>query len=282
VLQASAPAFSDRSDSSLQSRNPDSMLKVPIFYYHSIGNQGPETFPIVQFRQHLDLLRQQRFKPITFSELLALDPDDANRYVVLSFDDGLLDNFENAAPILNEFGYKATFFVIPGFDDRIRWVNPKTRAWSETKAAGFSIPFPSMNKHHRRQLLESGMEIGCHSMTHPKLNQIPEHRLELEISDSKALLEDQLGAQIKTFCYPKGRYNNKILDKVRIAGYSGACTTMPAYYGIDTPKFECGRFLVENHKLFLKILDWAAPTCTWTDPLCAMLRPPLKLKNTCF
>ncbi|MGH8549319.1 MAG: polysaccharide deacetylase family protein [Methylococcales bacterium] len=257
-------------------------MKVPIFYYHSIGNLGPETLPIREFRRHLELIRRHRFKPITFSELLALGPDDSGRYVVLSLDDGLLDNFENAAPLLNEFGYKATFYVIPGFDDVIRWVNPKTRAWNDSKAAGFSIPFPSMKAHHRQQLLESGMEIGCHTMTHPKLNEIPEHRLDLEISDSKALLEDQLGSKITTFCYPKGRYNNKILDKVRIAGYSGACTTMPAYYGIDTPKFECGRFLVEDPRLFRKILDWASPCSTWTGPLCDLLRLPLKLKNTYF
>lgn len=255
------------------------MLKVPIFYYHSIGNQGPETLGVREFRQHLELIRHHGFKPITFSSLLSLDSNASGRLVVLSFDDGLLDNFENAAPILHEFGYQATFFVIPGFDELVRWVNPKTRAWRESEAPGFNIPFPSMKKHHRRQLLESGMEIGCHTMNHPKLNKIPEHRLSLEISDSKALLEDQLGSAISTFCYPKGRYNSKILARVRNAGYSGACTTMPGYYGRATPKFECGRFLVEDPRLFYKLLGWSSPLSNWTNPLCDMLSLPLKLKN---
>lgn len=271
-----------RSKPGPQSEIQDYRLKVPIFYYHSVGNQGPETLPAPVFRRHLELIRQEGFKPITFSELLALDSEEAGRYVVLSFDDGLLDNFENAAPVLDEFGYKATFFVIPGFDDIIRWVNPKTRAWSESRADGFSLPFPSMKKHHRRQLFESGMEIGCHTMNHPKLNKIPDHRLASEILDSKALLEDQLGAEITSFCYPKGRYNEKIIDRVKAAGYSGACTTIPAYYGIDTPRFECGRFLVEGPGLFRKILDWASPSSTWTGPLCELLRPPLRLKNAYF
>ncbi|MGH8476791.1 MAG: polysaccharide deacetylase family protein [Methylococcales bacterium] len=258
------------------------MLKVPIFYYHSIGNQGPETLPLHTFRHHLGLIREQGFKPITFAKLLSLDSDDKARYVVLTFDDGLLDNFENAAPILDEFGYQATFFVIPGFDDVVRWVNPKTCAWSESKAPDFSIPFPSMQKHHRRQLLESGMEIGCHTMNHPKLNKIPKQRLNIEIADSKTLLEDQLGSPIATFCYPKGRYNGKIVERVRNAGYSGACTTMPGYYGSATPKFECGRFLVEDPRLFNKILRWVSPSSKWTGPLCDLLRVPLKLKNTYF
>ena len=256
------------------------MLKVPIFYYHSIGNEGPETLALRDFRDHLELIRQHGFKPITFTALLSLQPEETERFVVLSFDDGLLDNFENAMPVLDEFGYKATFFVIPGFDNVVRWVNPKTRSWTESKSEGYTIPFPSMQKHHRRQLLACGMEIGCHTMTHPKLNTILPDRLDFEISNSKCLLEDQLGAPVTTFCYPKGRYNAKILEKLSKADYLGACTTMPGYYGPNTPKFECGRFLIENPGLFRKILAWASPSCKWTGPLCDLLGYPLKFKNT--
>jgi peptidoglycan/xylan/chitin deacetylase (PgdA/CDA1 family) len=269
-------------DQSIRSMPGNSMLKVPIFYYHSIGNHGPETLALGDFRRHLELVREHHFKPVTFAELLALNPDDCGRYVVLSFDDGLLDNFENAAPLLNEFGYRATFFVIPGFDNVIRWVNPKTRAWSESRKEGFSLPFPSMQKHHRRQLLDCGMEIGCHTMNHPKLNEIDGQLLQIEIADSKALLEDQLGSPVTTLCYPKGRYNRIVLDRVRSAGYTGACTTVPAYYDHHTPKYECGRFLIENPSLFNKILAWSSTVNWWTGPLCGLLRVPLKLKNTYF
>lgn len=263
-----------------QALNP--MLKVPIFYYHSIGNQGPETLSLARFRRHLELIRAKNFQPITFSRLLSLDFKDPGPYLVLSFDDGLLDNFENAAPLLQEFGFPATFFVIPGFDEVVRWVNPKTRAWSESKSEGFTIPFPSMQKHHRRQLHEAGMEIGCHTMHHRKLNEIPPTQYGHEIADSKALLEDQLGAEVSTFCYPKGRYNQKVLGWVQKSGYRGACTTMPAYYGQGTDRYECGRFLVENPKLFTRILRWASPECQWTGPFCRALGFPLKVKNTFF
>ena len=259
-----------------------SRLKVPIFYYHSIGNQGPETLPSREFRLHLELIRDRGFTPVTFSELLTLPLDAEGDYVVLSFDDGLLDNYENAAPMLDEFGYKATFFVIPGFDDVVRWVNPKTGQWSDSEKSGFTLPFPSMNRQHRRQLHEAGMEIGCHTMNHPKLNEIPLERLADEIRQPKSLLEDQLGSDVRTFCYPKGRYNKAVLEEVATAGYLGACTTMPAYYDWKTQKLECGRFLVEDHRLFGKILEWAAPDHPWTQPLCTALRVPLKLKNTLF
>jgi peptidoglycan/xylan/chitin deacetylase (PgdA/CDA1 family) len=222
------------------------MLNIPIFYYHSIGNIGPETLSIDCFKRHLSLLAEAGFTTLTVSELFALDADDCGKYVALTFDDGLLDNYQNAAPILQEYGCKATFFVIPGFDAITRWVNPKTRQWSDESKPGYSIPFPSMQPHQRHELSDMGMEIGCHSMTHPKLNKIPVDALCHEMIASKKILEDQLGKAVTSFCYPKGRYNRAVLDYVEQAGYQSAFTTMPAYFGSQTARFECGRFLIES------------------------------------
>jgi peptidoglycan/xylan/chitin deacetylase (PgdA/CDA1 family) len=255
------------------------MLKIPVFYYHSIGNIGPETLSVDRFRQHLSLLGDAGFTTLTVSELTALDADDCGLYAALTFDDGLLDNYENAAPILQEFGCKATFFVIPGFDAVTRWVNPKTSQWSDVVKQGFTIPFPSMQPAHRRQLSDMGMEIGSHSMTHPKLNKTPGNLLESEIIDSKRMLEDQLGKAVTSFCYPKGRYNNNVLECVEKAGYTSAFTTMPSYYDSQTIAYECGRFLIESPEMFRKILNWSAEKHWWSQALSNSVRPILKLKN---
>ncbi len=255
------------------------MLKAPIFYYHSIGNLGPETLSADIFRDHLTLIKDAGFTPLTVSELTALDDNDCGKYVALTFDDGLLDNYEIAAPILQDYGYKATFFVIPGFDNLTRWVNPTTSQWSDVTKPGFTIPFPSMQQQHRRELVEMRMEIGSHSMTHPKLNKIPESQLHSEIIDSKLMLEDQLGQSVTSFCYPKGRYNNTVLKYIKKAGYESAFTTMPGYYRADTPRYECGRFLVESPELFTKVLNWLSSRHHWSQSLCSAIRPGLKLKN---
>lgn len=255
------------------------MLKVPVFYYHSIGNIGPETLSIDYFREHLARIKEAGFTPLTVSEMIALNENDCGKYVALTFDDGLLDNYEVAAPILQEFGYTATFFVIPGFDKVTRWVNPKTSQWSDIAKPGFTIPFPSMQPHHRRELSELGMEIGSHSITHPKLNKIADTQLRSEIIDSKLILEDQLGQPVTSFCYPKGRYNNRVLKYVKKAGYQCAFTTMPGYYRANTPHNECGRFLVESPQLFRKILNWASNRHHWSQGLCSVIQPGLKLKN---
>ncbi|MCH9697882.1 MAG: polysaccharide deacetylase family protein [Gammaproteobacteria bacterium] len=255
------------------------MLKVPVFYYHSIGNVGPETLSVELFRQHLELLKSHGFTTLTCSELLSLPTTDSGKYALLTFDDGLLDNYDKALPLLLEYGFKATFFVIPGFDNITRWVNASNRQWSDEKRPGFTIPFPSMQANHRKEMTKLGMEIGCHTMNHPKLNKINVGQLNTEIIDSKTLLEDQLGNEVSSFCYPKGRYNPVVLEYVKKAGYRSAFTTMPGYYSTSTFSYECGRFLVESPGLFSRVLAGSLTTNRWIEWACHLMQPGLKLKN---
>lgn len=257
-------------------------MRIPVFYYHSIGNTGPETLAAGVFREHLELLKMMEFTPITFFELMMGDYDNNRRNAVLTFDDGLLDNYDKAFPILQEFGFKATFFIIAGFDNVVRWVNPRTRNWSDYQQNGYTIPFPSMQRYHREELVKYGMEIGSHSMSHPKLNKIPSDSLEREIVDSKTTLENQHGIKISSFCYPKGRYNNAVLNYVDQAGYLGACTTIPNFYSTSSNRLECGRFLIENSRLFKKILEFASIDNTFFYNPLEVIRPVLKIKNTYF
>ena len=258
------------------------MTKTPIFYYHSIGNKGPETLSANIFRTHLELLTQLQFTPITFSQLIKGQYDIKHRNAVLTFDDGLIDNYDKAFPILKEFGFKATFFIIAGFDKVTRWVNPKTSSWSDFKRDGYTIPFPSMQNHHREELIHYGMEIGSHSLSHPKLNKISLSTLKKEIFDSKTRLENSHGIEISSFCFPKGRYNNTVLDLVEKAGFQGACTTVPGFYSSSENRFECGRFLVENPRFFRGILELAISNNPFFENTLKAIRPMLKLKNSYF
>ncbi|GEM_PF-1731260 len=256
------------------------MARIPIFYYHSIGNIGPETLAANTFRKHLEILKELEFKPITFSQLITGQYDSTHKNVVLTFDDGLIDNYERAFPILQEFCCKATFFIIAGFDKVTRWVNPKTSSWSDYKRQGFTIPFPSMQNHHREELIKYGMEIGSHSMSHRKLNKTPPDHLKKEIFGSKNCLEDSHGIEISSFCFPKGRYNKTVLSIVESAGFKGACTTMPGFYSLSENPFECGRFLIEKPQLFRRILELASSNNPIFENTLTAIRPLLKLKNS--
>ncbi|HHF7367996.1 TPA: polysaccharide deacetylase family protein [Legionella bozemanae] len=228
--------------------------KIPIFYYHSIGGPEPETLALQHFIAHLDALKAQSYTTITLADLFKENYDPAKQNAVLTFDDGLLDNYENALPLLNRYGFVATFFVVPGFDEMIRWVHPGKRKWSNVQKKGYTISFKNMQKNHRKALLDSGMEIGSHSFSHPKLHQIDPKKLGYEISDSKKYLEDELGIAIETFCYPYGGYNAAVVETVKYAGYLGATTTWPGYYNSGKSLYKANRFLIENPIFFNEVL----------------------------
>ncbi|KTD63683.1 deacetylase [Legionella santicrucis] len=228
--------------------------RIPIFYYHSIGGTGPETLDLHRFTAHLDALKVQSYTTITLADLFKEKYDATKQNAVLTFDDGLLDNYENALPLLNQYGFVATFFVVPGFDKITRWVHPGKRKWSNVQKTGYTIPYKNMQKNHRKALLNAGMEVGSHSFSHPKLHQIDRKNLTYEISDSKKYLEDELGIAIETFCYPYGGYNTKVVETVKNAGYLGATTTWPGYYNAERSLYKSNRFLIENPIFFSEVL----------------------------
>lgn len=233
------------------------MNLIPIFYYHSIGASygGSQTLSLKDFKGHLDALKIKSFKTISLVDLLKKKYDPNVKNAVLTFDDGLLDNYDNAFPLLMDYGFVGTFFVVPGFDKMTRWVHPKKGKWSNAKKEGYTIPFKNMQSHHRQALVAAGMEIGSHSFTHLKLNQVAQDSLFHEIVDSKNHLENELGKAVETFCYPNGKYNSQVLDVVEKAGYLGAATTFPGYFNARKSLFKMNRFLIKNPSFFAEVLD---------------------------
>ena len=78
-------------------------------------------------------------------------------------------------------------------------------------------------------------EIGAHTLTHPRLPMISAAQAEEEIFDSKALLEEITGKEVKTFCYPYGYYAKEHVQLVKNAGYRYARTVARYKFGLDNP-----------------------------------------------
>ena len=229
-------------------------MKAAIFYYHSVGGPPPQTLALAQFRQHLDAIRRHGYQTRTVSELLEARDRLPARIVALAFDDGLLDNYQHVFPLLREYGLRATFYVVPGYDRVTRWVEPSTGRWSDVVARGFTIPFASMGADHRRELARHGMEIGSHSLTHRNLRGMSPDELTREVRESRDVLSQEIGADVKTFCYPRGRFSRAAVRAVREAGYLGACSTLPGYYRPSLPRYALPRFLVEDPVYFETVL----------------------------
>lgn len=125
--------------------------------------------------------------------------------VCCTFDDGRLNNYTTALPILQELGLTATFFIVSGLIGKhINETNGKS---------------PMMNAQQIRELVSLGHEIGAHTVNHPVLTRISLDEALEEIVHSKFSLEDLIGAPAISFAYPKGAFNKAIRNIVYETGF---------------------------------------------------------------
>lgn len=137
----------------------------------------------------------------------------AGRSVVLSFDDGYENFAEHALPVMAEFGYPSVLFAVSGLlGQPARWLS----------SGGQDSPL--MSAQQLRQLRSAQVEIGSHTVNHPRLSQLGATEAMREIADSKAALEQSLGEAVDFFAYPYGDYNPAVRDAVAQAGYQAAVT----------------------------------------------------------
>ncbi len=228
---------------------------VPIFCYHSIG-PSPLSIPRDIFEEQLGSIKRAGLSTLTLSQLLTLRHADQLRAVVLTFDDCFMDVYENALPLLRDNGCAATFFPVPGYDGVTRWGSAVERRWSDVRTGTFTIPFSYMGERERHELVNHGMEIGAHTLTHANLDLIDPIQRDEEIVHSKAHLEKELGVVAKSFCYPRGRYTLEVMNAVQHAGFLLACTTKSGYFHPTCNAFELPRFpAVRDPEIFRSILE---------------------------
>lgn len=156
------------------------------------------------FRAQLDLLAAEGRQAIGVSEWVDGKAAGANR-VVLTFDDGCETDLLTAAPLLLDRGFSATCYLTVDFLDR----------------PGF------LSSAQVRELAATGLEIGCHSMSHAFLNEVDDARLAREVVEAKQRLEEMCGRPLRSFSCPGGRYDERLVPLARQAGFDTICTSRP-------------------------------------------------------
>jgi len=199
--------------------------------YHSISQQAtsayePFTVSPDLFVEHIEYLRQHDYTPITVTQLVQARSQDMGslpeRPVVLTFDDGLADFYHSAFPVLRQYNFHATLYVVTAY------VNG-TSLWLRNKGEEMR---PMLSWEQIQEMSAQGVECGGHSHTHRQLDILSATRARDEIVRCKEELEHYLQHQILTFSYPYGYYTAGIQRMVRDAGYTSACTVQ---YEISSP-----------------------------------------------
>ena len=170
------------------------------------------------FEAQMRYLKWRNLRGVSIRELRrAVAAGNAKGLVGLTFDDGYENNLQYALPILERFGFYATFFVVGGMlgkeNDWKHRVEPRPRM----KLLGVEGV---------RELSARGMEIGAHGMTHTTLTGMEAELLEEEVSGSRQVLSEVLGESVEGFAYPYGAVDSVAVQAVRRAHYSYACAVL--------------------------------------------------------
>jgi len=190
--------------------------RIPVLMYHRVVNEAPKGschgiwITADQFEQQLRSLKRRGFQTMTFRDyghvLQGLMPL-SGKPIILTFDDGYEDNYTVAYPLLRSYGCTAVIFSVADLKRRTNFWDPE-----EPCARLMSVS-------QLRELESYGIEIGSHSITHPRLAETSRSEAEHEIRHSKEILEDALGRGIRSFAYPYGRLNQRVKSIVEESGY---------------------------------------------------------------
>ncbi|MGH9424900.1 MAG: polysaccharide deacetylase family protein, partial [Terriglobia bacterium] len=158
-------------------------------------------------------------------------PRPRENTVVITFDDGFRSVYEHALPVLQNFGFPATIFLVTDYCE-------KTNAWPGQPL--YIERQPLLRWSEVKEMSRSGFSFGSHTRTHPDLRTLPSDQAEEELVSSKKMIEDATGRPVDTLAYPYGAHDAAI---VRLAKehFRLACSTNLGFVNPDSDPFALER-----------------------------------------
>lgn len=227
------------------------MPALPILNYHNVA-VAPEKalFKLLyvspdSFERQLWTLRRLGLRGVCTSEGIARLSNGTSRgCVVLTFDDGYADTLTIAAPLLKSYGFRATCYVVSG----------AVGTYNRWDAEFLQEKKPLMSREQLEHWLAAGMEVGSHSLSHQRLQELSQEAARHEIMESRSALRNMLGVPIEHFAYPFGQFSAGIVESVRQAGYSSAMTVLPGMARESDDRLRLPRILVNGERGLWKFL----------------------------
>ena len=184
-------------------------LQLPVLTFHDI-DERPSVISILPevFKRSFARLYERGCKTLSLREvpdILKRGTAFPERYFGITFDDGHRSVYTEAFSVLQEYGMSATVFLTVGDSSTVNSTG------SLPSLSGRSM----LSWDEIREMQRWGIEFGAHTCTHPDLTRISIDQVIKEISGSKMIIEDSLGAAVSCFAYPYGRYNRRIRDIVQ-------------------------------------------------------------------
>lgn len=169
---------------------------VPVLNYHRVdsGIRHSLVVPPEVFKKQMQYLHDEGYHSITLDELydyVTKGTELPDKPVLITFDDGYIDNYRQAMPILKEYNMKATLFMISGSIGENRFVSLE----------------------QLKEMQANGIDIQSHTVTHKDLRHMSLQQVRDELVGAKAVLEDRMKHPVRYIAYPGG-FTNKDIDTI--------------------------------------------------------------------
>ena len=263
----------------------DRMNPIPVLMYHHVNPLKGDMVTVTPevFDGQMRHLNKSGYRTLTIDELVSCIAGDTalkQKAAVITFDDGWLDNYLFAWPILEKYSINAAIFVVTD------WVE---RASAERSKVPDSVPTHGDSK----QLIARGecsrvvlnwdligkmrrnglVKIYSHTRSHPESDQLSQADLANELAVSKAAIEERVKQPCPYLCWPKGKYNAAAVKIAQDAGYKALFTTNPGVVTSDTDPLAISRIVVKDG------IGWFKKRLmVYTNPLLSELYLKLKKK----
>ncbi len=205
---------------------------VSVLMYHMIGDiqNNAAVMTEANLRLQMNYLRDHGYHPITMQELYDYITKGAplpEKPVCITFDDGYLDSYTIVYPLMKEYGFPWTLFLIT--DDVGKPYNRMT--WDQLK---------EMADSHT-------VTIANHTLSHPKLHNLATAKeKEKEIVEANEALKYHLGIDNAWLAYPYGDYDDQVVEICKKAGIKMAVTTDSGRVHVGSYPYELKRVYVGN------------------------------------
>ena len=217
---------------------------IRILTYHSINDHRIHEMNVKvrDFEAQMEYLsKNYQIIPLDrIVELLKHGKENLAKKIAITFDDGYMDNYLNAWPILKKYRMPATIFIpydLIGSDklyDHDLGDDPyynQLLCWEDVS-----------------EMSNDGISVGSHTLTHSRLSQVPVEKAQREIAESKQKIESKIKKKVSSFAYPYGArsdYSRRIVNNVIEAGYECACTDVYGYNTLTADLFQLKRIWID-------------------------------------
>ncbi len=220
--------------------------KIPVMMYHRVVMRELKNSRFNVFVTQETLENQIKsflangYQLVTFKDL---KNKGVKKPMVLTFDDGYLDNYQNLFPLLKKYNIKAVIFIL---------ADSQYNHWD---VAVGEIEAELMGYQQISELSESGLvEIASHGLTHKRLPSLSDNELKIELEQSKQKIEEIINDEVISFAYPWGDCGDREKQAVKDAKYEFAVTTDSGIEIFSDNLFEIKRVNMNKVSLWKRIV----------------------------